>query len=91
MNHLDDEGAVERARQGLRVGEAKSGERLGRVPGVPNQEDVVPDHRNPVEPHIEVDALALVVVLDEREHARAGIEVVLQTARGQHRRKRADR
>src|SRR5439155_13380944 len=73
MNDLDDERPVERAGQGPGVREAKPSERLSSVPGVPHHEHVVPDHRNPVEPHVEVDTLALVVVLDEREHAGAGI------------------
>src|SRR2546430_2952855 len=91
VHHLDDECPVERASQGGGVGEAKPGEWLSRVPGVPHHEQVVPDHRDPVEPQIEVAALALIVVLHEREQARAGIEVVLQPARRQYRRERADR
>src|SRR5438874_7396320 len=55
MNHLNDESPIERAGQGPRVREAKPGERIGRVPRVPHQEDIV---------------------LDEREQAGAGIEVV---------------
>src|SRR5439155_19454046 len=81
VNQFDDERPVARAGQGPRIREAKPGERIGRVPRVPHQEDIVPDHRDPVEPHIEVDALVLVVVLDEREQARAGIEVVLEPVR----------
>src|SRR2546422_10288395 len=81
MHHLDDECPVERAGQRPGVREAKPGERLSGVPGVPYHEHIVPDHRYPVKPYIEVDALALIVVLDEREQARPGIEVVLQPAR----------
>src|SRR5207244_13614947 len=40
---------------------------------------------------IEVDTSALIVLLHECEQARAGIEVVLQPARRQYRRERADR
>src|SRR6266849_5016080 len=90
MHYLDDEGAVERAGQGPGVREAKPGERLSGVPGIPHHEHIVPDHRDPVEPQIEVDALALIVVLHERKQARAGIEVVLQPARRQYRRERTD-
>src|SRR2546421_3931413 len=91
MNDLDDERPVERAGQRPGIREAKPGERLGGVSGVPHHEHIVPDHRYPVEPHIEVDALALIVVLHEGEQARSGIEVVLQPARGHHRRERAHR
>src|SRR5437870_4361408 len=91
MHQLDDECPVERARQRPGVRKAKPGERLTGVSGVPHHEHIVPDHRNPVEPDIEVDTLALIVVLHECEQARAGIEVVLQPARRQYRRERADR
>src|SRR5205823_14405472 len=47
--------------------------------------------RYPVEPDIEVDTLALIVVLNEGEQARSRIEVVFQPARRQYRRERADR
>src|SRR5713101_9076332 len=88
MNDLDDKRPIERTGEGPGVREAKPGERLRGVPRVPHQEDIVPDHGDPVEPHIEVDALALVIVLDEREQAGAGVEVVLEPVRRQHRRER---
>src|SRR6266571_7310126 len=91
VHYLDDEGPVERAGQGPGVREAKPGERLSGVSGVPHHEHIIPDHGYPVEADIEVDALALIVVLHEREQARAGIEVVLQPARRQYRCERADR
>src|SRR5216117_3645596 len=90
VHYLDDECPVERAGQGPGVREAKPGKRLGGVPGVPHHEHIIPDHRYPVEPDIEVDALAFIVVLNEREQARAGIEVVLQPARRQPCRERAN-
>src|SRR2546426_3617880 len=91
MHYLDDEGPIERARQRPGVREAKPGERLSGVPGVPHHEHIVPNHGYPVEADIEVDALALIVVLDECEQARAHIEIVLQPARRHYRRERADR
>ncbi len=78
MHHLDDEGSVERSGQGPGVREAKPGERLSGVPGVPYHEHIVPDHRDPVKPHIEVDAFVFAVVLDERKEAGARIKVVLK-------------
>src|ERR1051326_3517992 len=81
MYDLGDQGSVERPGQNPGVREVKRGERVGRVPGVPHQEDVVADHGNPVEPHVAVDAPALVVVLDECEPAGTGIDVVLQARR----------
>src|SRR3989449_10099006 len=91
MHHLDDECPVERAGQRPGVREPKPGERLSGVSGVPHHEHIIPNHGYPVEADIEVDALALIVVLDECEQARAHIEIVLQAARRQHSRERADR
>src|SRR2546425_1232473 len=70
MHQLHDECPVERAGQGPRVREAKPGERLSGLSGVPHYEHIVPDHWYPVEPDIEVDTLALIVVLNEGEQAR---------------------
>src|SRR5437870_2592890 len=91
MHHLDDECPVERAGQRPGVREPKPGERLSGVSGVPHHEHIIPNHGYPVEADIEVDALALIVVLDECEQACAHIEIVLQAARRQHSRERADR
>src|SRR5713101_4161724 len=91
MHHLDDEGPVERTGQGPGVREAKPGERLGSVSGVPHHEHIVADYRYPVEPDIEVDALALIVVLDECEQTGPRVEIVLQPIPGQHGRERPDR
>jgi len=60
------------------VSEAKPGERLGSVPGVPHYEHIVANYWYPVEPDIEVDALALIVVLDECEQTGPRVEIVLQ-------------
>src|SRR5438132_11098263 len=46
MHDLDYECPVEWASQGAGVREAKPGEWLSRVPGVPHHEQVVADHRS---------------------------------------------
>src|SRR5215471_3493005 len=84
VNHFDHQGTVEGARQGRAVGKAESSRRSGGVPGIPDQKHVVPDYRDPVEAYVEVDTLALVVVLHEREQTRARVEVVLEAARREH-------
>src|SRR5207247_6641091 len=56
MHHLDDECPVERAGQRPGVREAKPGERLSGVSGVPHHEHIIPTHGYPVEADIEADA-----------------------------------
>src|SRR5882762_10425939 len=64
VHHLHDKGPVERTGQGTCIREAKPGARLGGIPRVPHDEYVITDHRNPVKPHIEINPLVLVVVLN---------------------------
>src|SRR2546422_11601263 len=91
MHRLDHDSPVQGVRERTTAGEPVRRPREGRESGVPHYIHVVSDDRDPVEPHVEVDALALVVVLDEREQAGAGIEVVLQPARRQYGRERPER
>src|SRR6266850_6066634 len=82
MHHLHDKGPIEGTGQGTCIREAKPGARLSGIPRVPHDEYVIADHRNPVKPYIEIDPLVLVVVLDEREQAGAGVEIVLKAVCG---------
>src|SRR6267378_88676 len=91
MHHLHDKGPIEGTGQGTCIREPKPGARLRGISRVPHDEYVIADHRNPVKPHIEIDAPVLVVVLNEREQAGARIEVILKPVCGQHSSERSRR
>src|SRR6266542_611236 len=73
------QGLSERSGRGEAVGRCA----VGRVPRVPDQENVVSDLGNPMETQVEVGPLRVVVVLHEAKKAGSRIEVVLDAAGGQ--------
>src|SRR5690349_24519157 len=91
MHHFQYECAVQRPGERARGRKTKPGERIRRVSRVPHEIDVVSNQRYPVEPQVEVDALALVVVLNEAEQTGPGIEIVFDPVRGEYGGERANR
>src|SRR2546425_11232068 len=80
VDDLHHECAVQGPREGSCRGEAVRRRAVGRVSGVPDQENIVPDLRNPMESQVEVCPLRVVVVLHEAKKAGPRIEVVLNPA-----------
>src|SRR2546426_6287530 len=80
VHRLHNECTVQWVAQCRRTGEAMWCHGVGRVPGVPDQVQIVADHRNPMEAQIEIDALVLVVELDESLEGGARVERVLDPA-----------
>src|SRR5690349_10261092 len=91
MHHFQYECAVQRTRERARGRKTRPGESIRRVSRVPHEIDVVSNQRYPVKPQVEVDALALVVVLNEAEQTRPRIEIVFDPIRGEDGGERADR
>src|SRR5881394_4496542 len=91
VNDFHDERAIQGLAERSRRGEPIRRRVIGRVPRVPDEEDVVADLRNPVESQVEIHALRLVVVLHEAEKTGAWIEVVFDAARGEDSRETAAR
>src|SRR6266550_3529638 len=86
-NPMDDfyhECAVQGPREGSCRGEAVRRCAVGRVPRVPDQEDIVSDLGNPMESQVKVRPLRVVVVLHEAKKAGPRIEVVLNPAGGEN-------
>src|SRR2546425_3299297 len=91
VDDLHHECAVQRPSERSYCGEAVSRNAIGRVPRVPDEENVVSDLGNPVEAQVEVRPLRVVVVLHEAEKGGPCIEVVLHAAGGQQGREPASR
>src|SRR5947209_8150978 len=83
VDDLHHECAVQGPSERSCRGEAVSRSAVGRVPRVPDEEDVVADLGNPMESQVEVRPLRVVVVLHEAKKAGPRIEIVLHTAGGQ--------
>src|SRR5436309_14203306 len=83
VDDLHHECAIQWSRKRLCRGKAVRRRAVGRVPGVPDQENVVSDLRNPMESQVEVRPLRVVVVLHEAKKTGPRIEVVLDAAGGQ--------
>ena len=74
MHRLDDEGAVQRVRQGTARGEAPRRLGIRCEAGVPDDIEVVTWHWNPLDSKIGVGTTFFVLVLRESEEVRAGVE-----------------
>src|SRR5436190_2425836 len=83
VDDLHHECAVQGPSERSYRGEAVRRGAVGRVPRVPDQENVVSDPGNPMESQVEVRPLRVVVVLHEAQKAGPGVEVVFDPARSE--------